>query len=206
MKKFIFLFAAILVAIGSNAQTKADVFNSSVELTWLGLDFSQVHFIGAATQWKDAGEITDDQMRDKYFPAWNELIMKEPKKFDVAKATNRSSVTYALEVTEKANNALKREYFYDDANTYHTLDEMKVAALVKKYDLQGKKGLGLIFFVEGMSKGKEEACAWATFVNMEKKEVLWTQRVVGKTSMSIGFRNYWASSFNNMFKDLGKKH
>lgn len=205
MKKLIFLFAAALFAFNSNAQTKDDVFKSGVELTWLGLDFSQVHFIGSATQWKDAGEITNDQMRDKYFTAWNELFQKEPDKYDVAKATNRGSVKYALDVTEKANNTLKRDYFVDDANMYHTLDEAKVAALVKKYNFQGNKGLGLMFFVEGMSKGKEQACAWATFVNMDKKEVLWTQRVVGKTGMAIGFRNYWANPFNNMLKDLKKK-
>jgi hypothetical protein len=205
MKKLIFLFAAIVLAFNVNAQTKEDVFKPGVELTWLGLDFSQVNFIGSATQWKDAGEITNDQMRDKYFPAWNELFQKEPEKYDVVKATNRSSVKYALQVTEKANNALKRNYFADDANLYYSLDEAKVASLVKKYDFQGNKGLGLIFFVEGMSKGKEQACAWATFVNMDKKEVLWTQRIIGKTSMSIGFRNYWASSFNNMLKDLKKK-
>lgn len=206
MKKLIVLFAAILFAFNTNAQTKADVFNSSVELAWLGLDFSQVHFIGAATQWKDAGEITDDQMRDKYFVGWNELFVKEPKKYDVAKATGRSTVNYGIDVTEKANNTLKRTYFYDDANLYFSLDEMKVATLVKKYNFQGKKGLGLIFFVEGMSKGREEACAWATFVNMDKKEVLWTQRVTGKAGMSIGFRNYWANPFSNMLKDLAKKH
>ncbi len=205
MKKLILLFAAIIFAININAQTKADVFNSGTELTWLGLDFSQVNFIGSATQWKDAGEITSDQMRDKYFPAWNELFQKEPEKYDVAKATNRSSVKYALMVTEKANNSLKRDYFVDDANLYYTLDEAKVAALVKKYNFQGNKGLGLIFFVEGMSKGKEQSCAWATFVNMDTKEVLWTQRIVGKTGMAIGFRNYWANTFNNMLKDLKKK-
>jgi hypothetical protein len=38
-----------------------------------------------------------------------------------------------------------------------------------------------------------------------QKEVLWTQRVVGKTGMSIGFRNYWANPLNNMLKDLKKK-
>jgi hypothetical protein len=206
MKKLILLFTAAVFAFNTNAQTKADIFNSSTELTWLGLDFSQVHFIGSATQWKDAGEITNDQMRDKYFPGWNALFEKEPKKFDVAKATNRSSVKYASDVTEKANNTLKRDYFVDDANMYHTLDEAKVNALVKKYNFQGNKGLGLLFFVEGMSKGKEEACAWATFVNMVTKEVLWTQRIDGKTGMSIGFRNYWANPFANMLKDLGKKH
>jgi hypothetical protein len=170
MKKLIFLFAAIVFAFNINAQTKADIFSPGVELTWLGLDFSQVNFIGSATQWKDAGEITNDQMRDKYFPAWNELFQKEPEKYDVAKATNRSSVKYAINVTERANNSLKRDYFVDDANLYYTLDEAKVATLVKKYDFQGNKGLGLMFFVEGMSKGKEQACGWATFVNMDRKK------------------------------------
>ncbi len=205
MKKLTLLFAAIIFAFNTNAQIKADVFNAGTELTWLGLDFSQVHFIGSAAQWKDAGEVTNDQMRDKYFPAWNELFQKEPEKYDVAKATNRSSVKYALMVTEKANNSLKRDYFVDDANLYHSLDEAKVAALVKKYNFQGNKGMGLMFFVEGMSKGKEQSCAWATFVNMDTKEVLWTQRIVGKTGMAIGFRNYWANTFNNMLKDLKKK-
>lgn len=203
MKKLILLFSVLLAAFSLNAQTNVN--DGSVELTWLGLDFSQLHFIGAATQFKDAGDITDDQMRDKYFIAWNELIMKEPKKFDVAKATHRTEVKYNLDVTEKANNSLKRTYFYDDGNTYHTLDEAKVKDLVKKYNFQGAKGLGLIIFVEGMSKGKEESCGWATFVNMDKKEVLWTQRVAGKAGMSIGFRNYWANTFNNMLKDLDKK-
>jgi hypothetical protein len=205
MKKLVSFFAILMLVFNTNAQTKADVFNGSTELTWLGLDFSQVHFIGSATQFKDAGEITNDQMRDKYFPAWNELFQKEPEKYDVAKATNRPGVKYALEVTEKANNSLKREFFYDDANLYFSLDEAKVKDLVKKYNFQGHKGLGLIFFVEGMSKGKEQSCAWATFVNMDTKEVLWTQRIVGKTGMSIGFRNYWATSFNSMLKDLRKK-
>lgn len=205
MKKLTLLIAAIVFAFNVNAQTKEDITNGNTELTWLGLDFSQVHFIGAATQWKDAGEISDDEMRDKYIVGWNQLFVKEPKKFDVAKATHRSEVKFNLDVTEKANNTLRKSYFYDDGNLYHTLDEAKVKDLVKKYNFQGNKGLGLLFFVEGMSKGKEEACAWATFVNMEKKEVLWTQRVVGKAGMSIGFRNYWANPFSNMLKDLDKK-
>ena len=65
MKKLTLLIAAIVFAFNVNAQTKEDITNGNTELTWLGLDFSQVHFIGAATQWKDAGEISDDEMRDK---------------------------------------------------------------------------------------------------------------------------------------------
>lgn len=206
MKKLLFILATAFFALHTNAQTQADVFNADKELTWLGLDFSQVHFIGPATQWKDAGEITPEEMRDKYFVSWNQLFVNEPKKFDVAKATGRTSVKYNTDVTEKANNKLNRDYFVSDANQYHTLDEAKVKALVKKYNFQGAKGLGLLYFVEGMSKGKEEACAWATFVNMDTKDVLWTQRIAGKAGMSIGFRNYWANPFANMTKDLGKKH
>ncbi|HET9277331.1 MAG TPA: hypothetical protein VFN95_04075, partial [Flavitalea sp.] len=48
------------------AQTKADIFTGSSEITWLGIDFTQTKFIGTATQFKEAGEISSSEFRDKY--------------------------------------------------------------------------------------------------------------------------------------------
>lgn len=199
MKKLLLYIAALLITVNTNAQNKADVFDESQPITWLGLDFTQVKFIGNAAQWQDAGEITNSQMRDKYFPAWNNLFLNEKDKYKVADAVRRTEVDYAIEITEKANNAIKGNFFESDANMYQLLDEQKVAALVKKYDFKGKSGIGFMFFVEGMSKGKEEGSMWATFVDMKSKTVLLTQRVTGKSG-GFGFRNYWAKTFANGLK------
>jgi len=69
MKKLLFFVCCLLLATTSFAQKKPDLFDANQTVTWLGLDFSQMKFIGEATQWKDAGEITNSQLRDKFVPA-----------------------------------------------------------------------------------------------------------------------------------------
>ncbi len=201
MKKWLLLPLFVSVCC-VQAQTKADVFDEKNEITWLGLDFTQVKFIGSAAQWGDAGEINNEQLQEKYFPSWNQLFINEPKKFDVAGAVNRSEVGYAPEITEKANKAVKgKNFFSENMDDYSLLTEEKIVALVKKYDFSGKSGIGLLFFVEGMSKAKEEASMWVTFVDMKSKKVLYTVRQTGKSG-GFGFRNYWAKPFALVLKDM----
>ena len=202
------LFSALLIAgitSGASAQTKENIFDGSTEITWLGLDFTQAKYIGSAMQFKDAGEITNAQFRDKYAPGWNQLFLNEPKKFEVAAAVHRSEVKYALDVTEKANNGIKKDFFTEDGNEYKKLDEAKIESLVKKYDYQGKTGIGMLFFVDGMSKGKEEAGAWVTFVDMKSKKMLLTTYITGKSG-GFGFRNYWAKAFNEILKEFKSQY
>lgn len=203
MKKLTSLFVALLITIAAQAQlTKADIFGSE-EIIWLGLDFSQVHFIGEAAQWQDVGDINNDELRDKYFVAWNDLFINEQSKYDVAGAVGRSEVSYATEVTEKSNNKLTRDFFSSNGNDYQLLDEQKVQKLVSKYNFQGKSGVGMMFFVEGMSKGKAEASMWVAFVDMKAKKVLLTKRLEEKSG-GFGFRNYWAKPFYLALKDMKK--
>jgi hypothetical protein len=196
----LFAFLSVCTARQSvSAQTKADVLNGSADITWLGLDFSQAKFIGPATQFKDAGEITNAEFRDKYTVSWNQLYIDEQKKFNVAEMVHRPMVKYALEVTQKANSIIKKDFFGNNPNDFKTIDEKKIGDLVSNYDFQGKTGPGLLFFVEGMSKGLEEAGAWVTLVDMKTKKVLFTTYKTGKSG-GFGFRNYWAKSWYNIMK------
>jgi hypothetical protein len=188
-----FLFVCLTIHPAS-AQT------GSGDITWLGLDFSQARFIGPASQFKDAGEITNDEFRDKYTVAWNQLYIDEQKKFNVAEMVRQPSVKYALEVTAKANGNIKKDFFNSSPNDFKTLDEKKIADLVKGYNFQGKTGNGVLFFVEGMSKGLGEAGAWVTLVDMQTKKVIFTTYKTGKAG-GFGFRNYWAKSFYNIMKE-----
>lgn len=188
----------------AGAQKSESVLKSGKPVTWLGLDFSQARYIGSATQFKEAGEITTEQLRDKYFPGWNDLFVNEQAKYDVAKYTDRGSVTYALEVTKKANNSIRGKIFSEDPNDYERLTAADIAKQVKSYNFAGNKGVGLVFIIEGMSKGKEEVSAWVTFVDMGTKSVLQTQRITGRAG-GFGFRNYWAKGFFNILKDVKKR-
>ena len=195
VQKLGWLLAFLFVCVNTrSASAQTD------DITWLGLDFSQAKFIGPASQYKDAGEITNDEFRDKYTVAWNELFISEPKKFNVAEMVHRPSVKYALEVTAKVNGNIKKDFFGASPNDYRTLDEKKIGDLVSKYDFQGKTGSGVLFFVEGMSKGEAQAGAWVTLVDMKTKKVLLTTFKIGKAG-GFGFRNYWAKSWANILKE-----
>ena len=141
--------------------------------------------------------------KNKYFPAWNNLFITEQKKYNVADAVNRTDVKYAIEVTEKANNNIKGDLFSDDPNDYNHLTEQNISALVNKYDFKGNKGIGMLFFAESFSKGKEEGIIWVTFVDMSSKKVLLTKRVHEKAG-GFGFKNYWAKTIFGALKDTGK--
>jgi hypothetical protein len=203
MKKVFFLLAIASVTLNSLAQTKSDIWGNT-PITWLGLDFTQLKFIGSANQFKDAGTITASDMRNKYFPAWNNLFITEQKKYDVAGAVNRDNVSYATDVTDKANGASTSAYFTDNPDDYQLLSAEKISALISHYDFKGKTGLGLLFFVEGMSKDRVEASMWVTFVNMGSKTVLLTKQVTGAAG-GFGFRNYWAKTFLNVLNDIDLK-
>lgn len=120
----------------------------------------------------------------------------------MAKYADRNSVEYAVDVTSKQNSRkYSKAIFSDDPSDYKRLDEQKIDGVIRGYDFMGKSGVGLLFIIEGMSKGKEEACAWVTLVDMKSKKVLQTQRVCGKAG-GFGFRNYWAKAFFNILKDM----
>jgi len=203
MKKIALFLLVILTANIAHGQTKADIFGK-MPITWLGVDFTQLKFIGTADQFKDAGQITNSDMRNKYFPGWNNLFVSEEKKYNVADAVNRDNVKYAIDVTGDANSKSDGNYFTPNASDYQLLTADKISSLISKYDFKGNMGLGMLFFVDGMSKDKEEASIWITFVNMEDKTVLLTKQVSAGAG-GFGFRNYWAKSFFNVLKDMNLK-
>jgi hypothetical protein len=207
MKKILLVaFACCLTMIGFAQKGKSEsVLKSGEEITWLGMDFSQLRVIGAATQWKDAGKISEAELRDKYVPSWNDLFLSEQKKFDVAKYVDRKEVHYDIDVTAKANSKkFPKSVFTDNPDDFEHLTQADIERLVKGYDFKGKSGVGLLFFVEGMSKGKEQACAWVTFADMKSRTVLQTKRIYGSAG-GFGFRNYWAKGFFSILKSISSE-
>ncbi len=203
MKKGLLILLAALMTTCGYAQTKADIFGNA-PITWLGLDFSHLKFIGKASQHNNTGLITNADLQTDYFTSWNNLIFNEKDKFNVAAAVHRDFVGYAMDITQKENNKLTGTYITDNANEYQLLTADSISEFIARYDFGRKKGIGLLFFVEGMDRNKVETSVWVTFVDMSSKKVLLAERMTGVAG-GAGFRNFWARSFSNVLWNTGKE-
>lgn len=193
MKRFTLFCASLLLAFTSSRAQ--DIFDYKEPVTWLGLDFSELKLI------KYDETVTEQELQDKYFPGWNDLIVNEKEKYDIAKAVDHDDITYYTDAVDKVNSSAKGKFITEDIKAFTHLDEAKVKQMVKKYDLKGKTGLGLVFIVEAMDKAQKEASIWVTFIKMDTKEVLLAKPLTG-ASGGFGFRNYWAGSINKVLKAL----
>jgi len=202
--KFKWLIALLLIGVNAKplfAQSKSDLTDPKVPITWLGVDYSQTKFIGSPSQFKELGSISNEEFRYKYTDAWNMLFVNEQKKYDVAKALHRGSINYAIDVSQKTNNALKKDFFSNNPGDFKKLTEQDISNVVKNYDFQNNSGIGLIFFVEGMSKGMESMGIWVTYVDMKSKTVIQTTYKTAKPG-GIGFKNYWAKPLYTILKEM----
>ena len=198
--KITILLLALIFAIRLPAQTKADIFGNA-PITWLGLDLSHLKIIGKTANHDKAGIVTNDELQAKYCGSWNRLFFDEKYKFNIAEAVHRNFVGYAMDITEAENNKPHGAYFTGSAAEYQLLTEDSMGMFINRYDFKKNKGIGLLFFVEGMNKDKMEASMWATFVDMGTKKVLLTRRITGLAG-GAGFRNFWARSFFNAICDM----
>jgi hypothetical protein len=182
------------------AQTLKDVFTSSeTSILYLGIDFTQARLMGeAATSGID--------MRDKYFPGINDLVVNEPKRYDLAKAFNKTTINNDLGIVAKRNKKINAEDIIStNSSDYIRLTEADINKLVTGIDFEKKKGLGLLFIMEGMSKMQKGASIWVTFIDMGTKKVLMTERIENKTNGGFSVRNYWANTVFNLIETIEKK-
>jgi hypothetical protein len=85
------------------------------------------------------------------------------------------------------------------------LKESDITALVKGFDFEKQKGVGILFVMEGMSKANKAASVWVTLIDMKSKKVLMTERMEPKVAGGFSFRNYWASSIRILLETIDKK-
>jgi len=177
------------------AQTFKDVFNPETTITYLGIDFTNVKVIG-----HQEGEVMD--LADRQFSGINQLVLDEPKKYDVAGALHRPSVPSDISFVKAKNKTISADKIAstDVADEKH-LTEADINGIVKGYDFGGKKGIGFLFIMESMSKKSEHGSMYLTFVDMATSKVLHTERVSEKPG-GFGLRNYWAKTIYEAIDDI----
>lgn len=199
-KPIVFLFILAISSIFQTAaQTRSDVFKKEEPVTWLGLDFTNAKLIG------DRERLGSESDVRHLLEAWNDLILKEPEKFDIAKAIGRTKIENAVEVTNEHNAELDvMSMFSDSEKDYVHVKASDVEQIVGSYDFKGKTGIGLMFVVESFSKLNEEGSVFVTFINMGSKEVLFTERLVAEPK-GFGMRNFWAGAVYGVITKIQKK-
>jgi hypothetical protein len=199
-KKTLLIFSLLVAASGlASGQTKSDVFNKDTEITWLGLDFSNAKLLGDREKYGSESDVKH------LMTAWNELILNEPEKFNVAKAVGRSKVTNAIDVVNDRNSEVDAQaIFTDEQKDYLHIKPSDVDGIISGFDFKGKTGIGLVFIVETFSKPNVEGSMYVTFVNMGTKEVLFTERLAAEPK-GFGMRNYWAGTVFGVLTKMQKK-
>ena len=190
----LFLFGSLQTI---TAQSVKDIFNTETPVTYLGIDFTNVKLIGDAT----ADEI---EIRDKYFTTINEVVINEPKKYNFQSTFKKSNISNDLSLVMAKNaktetGKIKSQDAKDDSRfTKETIEQ-----IIKGYDFSNKKGIGLMFIMETLNKTASRASMYVTFVDMNNKKVLFTERLTGKSG-GFGFRNYWARTVYEVLESIQK--
>lgn len=178
------------------SQTAKEIFNSGTPITYLGVDFTQARLIN------DAGASATD-LKEKHFPGINQVVINEPKKYDLEKAF-KTTVTSDISVTEKVNATIEADKIKSSSSSdENRLDAAAIQKVVNEYDVSGKKGVGLVFIMEGLNKPGAKGSMYVTFIDMPSKKVLFTERMVGKAG-GFGYKNFWAKSVYEVLEDIQK--
>lgn len=184
------LISASLCAVAQKQLTAKDFFSEKT-ITWYGIDYSRARFIGSFNQFKDAGSITGKDLVDKYFPGWNEVVVKEAEKYNVAKAFNKVSATNDLDAVTKINSATNPAKIMQDDD--YTLDAAEIPAMVAKYTSPQDAGLGVVFITESYNHDKEQGSYYVVVFDIASKKPLIVEKYSEKSG-GFGIRNYWIST------------
>lgn len=186
-KQFLFI---TMLAISFLAMKEPDpkVF-STPTLVWCGLDFSQVKCIGPD------GFSEPDEVKNRYFDAWNDLVLAESNKYNVQEFYKKGKLINDLSVVTQRNEIPEVEDLV--INESYAFEEGQIEKMIRAYDLKDNdEGLGLVYVVETLNKSAQEAAIHVVFFDIASKEVLWQQKYTEKPG-GFGFRNYWAGAIHN---------
>ncbi|HRG00052.1 MAG TPA: hypothetical protein PKZ75_02980 [Bacteroidia bacterium] len=201
MKKII-LSLLMVSTLGVFAQfTAKDVFSSKT-IVWYGLNFSEAKMVGQFDQAMGAGPASGSDIKNKWIPQWNSLIMTEQKNFKIKEAFQKDEVFYDITPTEKQNQNINSDDLMS-FNTYTFKDAQKTAKEIVSKLKGGEKteGIGVTFIVESFNKSMDEAVVYVTVFDIKTKNILILERMVGKP-MGIGLRNFWAGAMKHVIKQI----
>jgi hypothetical protein len=202
MKKIVLSIVIIASSIITVAQNTAKDIFSKPDMVWFGLNFSEAKMVGNFAQVGEAGESSSKELRDKWMPSWNGLIIGEPQNFKFAETYEKDNIITDINSTEKMNKAINLGSLTQDEMFSFSDPQKAVKNVVSKLQANEKKeGLGLVYVVESFNKNTQIATIYVTIFDIATKNVLITEKIEGKGA-GIGLRNYWAGAVKVITKEV----
>ena len=147
--------------------------------------------IGEFSQFNGAGDYTGSEVRDKYYPGWNRLILEESDKYNLRELIRQDDVLIDIDMVMDRNAAVgRRDLEGHNPPNYKPED---IAQFVSEYDLSGKSGIGMVMIIEYFSKYTEDAVIHFVLLDLSSKDVLLHEEIKS-TPRGFGIRNYWAGA------------
>ena len=197
MKKLLLSLLAV-AAISIKAQDASKVFTAT-EVVWYGLDFTKAKFIGAFDQGMGIAGATGTDMRNKWVPKWNDLIIKEQDKYSVKDAFRKESIYYDIAAVNALNSKIDVDNMMSPNPT--KIDKSEIPNMVKNYSGDKKEGLGVAFIIESFNKNDKLADLYVVCFDIATKKVLICEKMSG-TPAGGGMRNYWAGSIKDILNQI----
>ena len=164
-------------------------------LIYYGVDFSKVRI-------NDAPKIPRNAVYCQAYPsAWIAWVEKEmPPDVYVRRMLGYKNFIYQQRDIFKVSIAVSPRFItgYDNTIPPDTLN-----AIVAKYHLQAKSGLGLELIPELFSKPRETAYTWVVFFDVNSRKVLFKAKTYGKCS-HMGYTAHWASGVVDGFEHFAE--
>lgn len=200
MKKLILILLSVVTFSVFSQNTIKEVFTSNT-IVWYGLNFSKAKMIGQFDQAMGAGEASGSDLKNKWIPAWNSIILTEPKNFKIKEAFQKDEVFYDITSNEKLNANINSEELMTFNSYKFDNDQKIVKDVVAKLKGEKAEGIGVTFIVESFNKSLDEAVFYVTVFDIKTKNILITERIVGKP-VGIGLRNFWAGAVKHVIKQI----
>jgi len=198
--KGLLIVSISLFSIAVSAQSLSDVLNNKeTPIYYFGIDFTKAVLIGD-------DKANGKDIIERQLAGINELMVNEPKKYDIAGAFRKSEINSDLSFVAKRNEKINESKFISSSSEdYNHLTEADITPLIKGFNVGNKTGTGLLFVVDAMSKPKKAVSVWVTLFDTKSKKILLTERVEGAVGMGFSFRNYWATGFKKVIDQIASK-
>ncbi len=193
MKKIcILLFAFVQCGI-IFSQSKEELKNAE-SITWFGVDFSESRFIGQH-DFKSPWEL-----KEKLIPAWNQIILHEPEKYNLKTYFKISKIEMELGDAYDRNSKIDENSIILGMEGFdYELNEGKIQAIISEYKTE-YMGYGLVFIVESFNKLSQRGTVWVTYFHIPSKKVILTKKMSAEP-MGFGIKNYWARVFYRIMQE-----
>ena len=192
------LIALLFLGMSSFSQSLSEV-NKAKEWTWFGIDYTNCYFLTPM----DFPSISDLEAK---IGAWNDLVLLERDKF-IEKTIGRRDINYYVDMIKEKNAEIdvKSRLSDDDFKTTH-IESGMIQDIVDGYYIDDDmEGIGLVLIAESYSKPNVKGSYYVTFFDIATRKVISSERMLGKAS-GFGLRNYWANSYYQVLKSVGKKY